>query len=89
MRESHIEKKVSEYAKANGWLTYKFSSPNNRGVPDRVYMKEGVVFFIEFKALGKTTTTLQEKNIQRIREQNIKVFVVDDIEEGKKIVDSF
>jgi molybdopterin-guanine dinucleotide biosynthesis protein len=52
-------------------------------------MKEGVVFFIEFKALGKTPTTLQEKTIQRIREQNIKVFVVDDIEEGKKIVDSF
>ena len=47
--ESRIEKIVTAYARSKHWLAYKFSSPSNRGVPDHIYLRDGVVFFIEFK----------------------------------------
>jgi hypothetical protein len=87
MRESFIEGKVCDYAKANGWVVYKFSSPSCRGVPDRIFLKDGSVFFIEFKATGGKVTKLQRAVHIRIESKGIKVYVVDDIEIGKGIVD--
>ena len=85
MRESVIEKKVSDYAKLLGWISYKFTSPQNRGVPDHIYFREGHTILIEFKAPGKLPTKLQQKHIQRLQDQLIHVYVVDDIEQGKEI----
>jgi len=85
MRESTIEKKVSDFAKDQGWLSYKFTSPSNRGVPDRLYLKEGVCIFIEFKATGKKPSKLQDKIIGRIRDQGFIVFVIDNVGNGKSI----
>ena len=89
MRESVIEKKVSDYAKLLGWLSYKFTSPQNRGVPDHIYFKEGHTILIEFKAPGKLPTKLQQKHIQRLQDQLIHVYVVDDIEQGKGIFNAY
>ena len=88
MRESVIEKKVGDYATSKGWLVYKFSSPNTRAVPDKIFMRNGVVFFIEFKAPGKLPTKLQYANHKRIKEHGVSVFVIDDIEKGIALVDS-
>jgi hypothetical protein len=85
MRESLIERKVSEYAKSQGWLTYKFTSPSNRGVPDRIYLKEGDCFFIEFKAPDKQPTKLQKKVIKRIEDQDFYVYVIDSVENGRAL----
>ena len=49
MRESTIEKEVCKYAESLGWLQYKFLSPNVRGIRDRMFMRGGMGFFIEFK----------------------------------------
>jgi len=89
MRESVIEKKVSDYAKLLGWLSYKFTSPSNRGVPDHIYFREGRTILIEFKAPGKLPTKLQQKHIQRLQDQLIHVYVVDDIEQGKEIFNAY
>ena len=85
MRESTIERKVSEYARSQGWLTYKFTSPSNRGVPDRIYLKEGDCFFIEFKAPNKQPTKLQKKVIKRIESQDFYVYVIDSVENGRAL----
>lgn len=87
MKESTIETKVCNYAKSKGWLVYKFVSPSNKGVPDRIFMKEGLVFFMEFKQEGKKLTKLQQKIANDIVEQNIKVFVVDNVMSGIRIID--
>lgn len=89
MKESEIEKKVCEYAKGRGWLTYKFVSPSNKGVPDRVLLKRGVCIFIEFKAKGKLPTKLQAKVLASIHNQGFLTYVVDNVEEGKKIIDNY
>ena len=59
MLEKDIEKKVCDEAKKLGWLTYKFSSPAHRGVPDRIFIKDGEVVFIEFKGPNGVLSTLQ------------------------------
>lgn len=86
MRESHIEKKVCEYAQANGWLSFKFTG--HKGVPDRIFIKDGKTLFIEFKAPGALPTALQKRIHDKITAHGVAVFVVDDIEEGYKIVNS-
>ena len=87
MRESEIEKEVCLYAKSKGWLTYKFISPSSKGVPDRILLNNGKVIFIEFKANKKLPTKLQNKIISNIRSKNIQVYVIDNINDGKKLID--
>lgn len=77
MLESVIENKAVQFAKANGILTYKFTSPSSRGVPDRIFLREGHVLFIEFKAPGKKPTALQIRELKRIRATKHFVVVVD------------
>ena len=89
MRESEIEKKVSEYAKAKGWLVYKFVSPSQRGVPDKIFIGGGDIFFIEFKAPGKKPTKLQDKIFDKIRGEMFEVYIIDNIESGKRLIDKF
>ena len=89
MRESLIEKKVTEYAKLQGWLSYKFVSPNNRAVPDRIYFREGHTVLIEFKQLGKKATKLQQHVIDKLKTELIPVYVVDSVESGKDIFNAY
>jgi hypothetical protein len=86
--EKTIEEKVGLYAKSKGWLTYKFTSPARAAVPDRLYITpRGQMMFIEFKRLGKVPTPAQEREHHRLREQHVLVYVIDNIEDGKAIVD--
>lgn len=87
--ESRIEKIVTAYARSkHHWLAYKFSSPAHRGVPDHIYIRDGVVFFIEFKQQGKKPTALQHHIHQRIELEGIKVHIIDSIEAGKALFDT-
>ena len=68
MLEREIERDLVKWAKANGVLTYKFSSPANRGVPDRIFIANGFTLFLELKRLKKEPTTLQHREIKRIND---------------------
>ena len=80
LRESHIEHACCALAKAVGWLTFKFVSPAHRGVPDRIFIKEGRIVFVEFKAPGKKPTKLQESVIAKLRASGCEVHVCDSVE---------
>ena len=89
-RESSIEKSVKQYARNKGCYVRKFKSPNQRGVPDDLFLTPyGVVFFIEFKAPGKKPTALQERELKEIEKRNGNAHWVDSYVEGKKIVDQY
>jgi len=86
LREGKIEKAVKEYAKQQGWVIRKFKSPGQRSVPDDICMKDGFMFFIEFKAPGKEPTEAQKKEHCTIREHGgFYVYVIDHIGTGKKL----
>jgi len=86
MRESKIEKAVKKHAEENGWLVFKFTSPNRKGVPDNVFGKKNRrQVYPEFKATGKTPTKLQARTFAKMRKHGFYVPVIDSIEKGKKI----
>jgi len=86
--EKDIEKRVCDFAKSKNILVYKFTSPQRRSVPDRMFLlPSGQVFFIEFKRLGLKPTPAQYVEIERIRKQKVLVFVVDNVEAGKKVIE--
>jgi hypothetical protein len=75
MLESEIRNKVRDWAKANGWLAYVFTSPSKRSVPDRIYIKDGRVVFIEYKLPGEKLTPGQKREIERLRAAGAEVHV--------------
>ena len=87
MLESEIEKGVTAYAISKGWLAYKWVSPGHRGVPDRLYFKNGGIKIVEFKSAGKKPTVMQKLVHQKLERENFKVDVIDDLCQGKKLFD--
>jgi hypothetical protein len=88
MLESKIENAVVKHGKLTGWLSFKFNSASYAGVPDRIFIRSGQVIFIEFKAPGKKPRKLQTYTINSMLSHGAKVFVVDEIEKGKRLLDA-
>lgn len=89
MLEKQIEAKVCEYAKDRGLLAYKFTSPARAAVPDRLFvLPSGTMFFCEFKRGGQKPTGPQEREHERLRRHNVNVFVIDNVFEGLRMVDT-
>ena len=88
MLEKQIEERVGTYAKEQGFLVYKFTSPQRAAVPDRLYITpRGKVFFVEFKREGMKPTPAQQREHERLREQGVMVYVIDNVVIGKFMVD--
>ncbi|WP_231558623.1 VRR-NUC domain-containing protein [Brevibacillus thermoruber] len=86
MRERDIEKYLREQVRAAGGRAYKFVSPGNAGVPDRlVLFPGGQAVFAELKAPGKKPTVLQQAQAEKIRALGFQVIVID----SKQGVDEF
>ena len=69
MREKDIEKILVNGVKDVGGRAYKWVSPGNNGVPDRiVILPEGRIVFVELKTESGTLSSLQRAQIKRLRE---------------------
>lgn len=89
MLEKQIEAKAVKFCHENGILTYKFVSPNNRGVPDRIFLKDRKVLFIEFKAPGKVPTELQKREMGRIWSAGTPAFYCDSADLARRILKEY
>ncbi len=90
LREVDIERAVCLYARTQGYLTYKFTSPARRSVPDRLFITpDGLTLFIEFKRPGNQLTKQQAAECHRLAEQGCNVYVCHTIEQGRRVVDAF
>ena len=68
-------------ARRAGWWARKFSSqPGNTAVPDYIFAKGGIVFFVEFKAPGKVPTQKQDEEHKKMRKAGCIVYVCDTLE---------
>lgn len=85
MLEKEIEKYLSDEIKKQGGRTYKFVSPGNSGVPDRiVVLPGGRLFFIELKRENEKPRALQKNQIRKLRAlgQDVRVLAgIDQVEE--------
>ena len=85
--EKDIEKKIGDFAKQNGCLFYKFTSPARRAVPDRMIITpQGVIGFLEVKAKGKKPTPLQMGEIIKLTKQCCTAGWCDSVEGGREFV---
>lgn len=89
IRERDIEAKVVKWAKDRRFLTYKFVSPSQRGVPDRIFIRDGYVIFIEFKAPGKKPTALQAATIRKMQDEDCRVHVCDSVEAAVAVLEEY
>lgn len=81
LRESRVEKYLVESVKKSGGKCPKFSSPGNRGVPDRIVLLPGrAVWFVEVKGSGGKLSRLQEKWIEILRGMGFEADVVNSFE---------
>lgn len=81
MLEKVIEERLRDGVKRLGGVAFKFVSPGNDGVPDRlVCLPSGRIAFIELKAPGKKPTPLQVRQMERLRGLGFMAFVIDSIE---------
>ena len=67
MLEKQIQAKLVRGVKRLGGNAYKFISPGNIGVPDRIVIwPDGEVQFVELKTVNGKTTKLQDIQIQQL-----------------------
>lgn len=77
MLEKEIERRMCEMIRKRGGLTYKFTSPGNVGVPDRlVITPTGVVWFVELKTETGRLANIQKWQIRELEKHGANVRVV-------------
>lgn len=86
--EKDIEKRFCKGIREKGGLPYKFTSPGNAGVPDRlVILPNGSVHFVELKRPGGKLRPLQLLQKEKIESRNGKYYVISTIDEVNKYLD--
>jgi len=84
MREHVVENYLTSKVAELGGIAFKFVSPGNSGVPDRiVLLPGGRIFFVELKAPGKKQEPLQIYRGKQITKIGFSIFCLDSIEAVK------
>lgn len=82
MRERTIEGKLVRRVREMGGLCYKFVSPNNPGVPDRlVIMPGGKVIFVELKTESGRLSAMQKWQLDEMGRRGADVRVLKGLDE--------
>jgi len=79
MTEKQIEKKLIAEIRKRGGLCMKFVSPGNAGVPDRIVIHNGRVWFVEVKTATGVLSAMQHGQIARIRATGAEVRVLREV----------
>lgn len=87
MREKDIEKVLVIGVKKLGGRAYKWTSPGNDGVPDRIVILPGMrPVFVELKTETGKLSALQEVQIKRLIELEQPVKILYGIEDVKNFL---
>jgi hypothetical protein len=76
MTESPIEKHLVKLVKKAGGLCYKWVSPGNVGVPDRIVFFNGGIFLVETKSTTGKLRVMQTKQKEWLAERGAEVVVL-------------
>lgn len=88
MLEKEIERRMGEMIKRRGGLFYKFVSPGNVGVPDRIVITpRGRIVFVELKTEIGVLSSAQKWQISRLEEHNTDVRKIRGWPEAKAFVE--
>lgn len=65
-RENKVERYLDSEVVKLGGLTRKWVSPGRDGVPDRIVIINGAVWFVEVKTIDGVTSEVQKREHQRL-----------------------
>jgi len=85
VRENKVERYLDKQVKLLGGLTRKWVSPGRDGVPDRIVILDGVVWFVEVKTIDGVTSEAQKREHKRLIDSGANVTTV----KGNTGVDQF
>ena len=89
MSEKEIENYLVRKVKNKKGTAYKFTSPGNSGVPDRLcLLPNGKIFFVELKSPGKKPKALQVNQITKITKLGQRVYVMDSKEKVDEVLET-
>lgn len=80
MLEGKIERNLRLQVKAIGGKAYKFSSPGNNGLPDRIILYKGQCYFVETKKPGEELRPLQRAVKRQFKKLGFEVYKIDSVE---------
>ena len=87
MREAQIEAWVTKKIRDMGGASYKWTSPGNPGVPDRIYLLPGGrIVFAELKTSEGVLSNAQRLQIRKIRELGFTCEVIHGKDEAEKFI---
>lgn len=74
MRESSVEARLVKLVRARGGLCFKFVSPGNPGVPDRIVITpEGRTVYVELKTEEGRLSAIQKWQHEEMRKRGAEV----------------
>ena len=77
MLESTLERRFVNMVRRSGGRAYKFVSPGNLGVPDRIaILPKGRIWFVELKTETGRLSQVQKRQIDTLRSLGMNVFVL-------------
>ena len=89
MKESNIERKITEYAKTRDVDCEKFVIPGKRGAQDRILTTDwGVTGFLEIKKPGGAVHVKQIRRYKRMRRRGTPCAIVDNVADGVAFINS-
>jgi hypothetical protein len=88
MSEKEIERRMCELVRKRGGITYKFTSPNNPGVPDRIVITPGgAVWFVELKTASGRLANIQKWQKGELEKRNANVRVIRGWDAAKEFIE--
>ena len=88
MRERDIEKWLRHQIESMGGLAFKFSSPGNDGVPDRLaVLPGGIIYFIELKTDRGRLSPIQKWQQDRLDALGAQVRTVRGMDEAEEFIE--
>lgn len=86
MRETTIEKALTQAVQAAGGLCLKFVSPGWAGAPDRLCLLTGTAIFVEVKAPGKHPRPIQTHRHHQLAAQGFPTIVIDHPDQIREVL---
>lgn len=87
MLEKDIESWLNKKIKEIGGLSFKFTSPGNPGVPDRIYIfPDGLVWFVELKTEIGRLAGIQKWQRQRLTDMGCNYKLIKGMDQAKEFI---
>lgn len=86
MTEAQIERRLTQIVRERGGLCYKFISPGNPGVPDRIVITpDGRTIYVELKTEVGRMSKIQKWQREQLRARGVDIRVL----KGPEAVNEF